>query len=336
MADDTLTINQVLFVSVVIVTWRRAEAIRACLDHLGKLDPLPDETLVVDASDDDLTAEVVESFPWARRLAFPGGAGHMTTARNAGLLEVSGDLIAFLDDDANVRDGWLEALRGVYANPAVSAAAGRTCDGIPGEEAKGLDEIGRVLPRGRLTGNFGASPDGVESIDHGIGANMSFRRPILAALGGFRDDFAGVGGLREDADMFLRVRAVGGRAVFVPDAVVDHVGAPHARGKRFGHRYTFCGYRNHALLIARNFGLGSATFRGWTSDAARDILMRTEASTRPRRLARVLVALAGLGWGIVISLGKARLGPTSPLRDDETGRRIREHLDVVTSDVARP
>ena len=199
-------------VSVIVVSWCRPMYVRSCLNHLIKVETPPSEVVVVDASPDDLTRAVVAEFPGVTWIPFPDGARHMTTSRNAGLRHVCGDVIAFLDDDCNVHPGWLTGLVDAYRDPAVSAVAGRTCNGTPGEELDGVDCIGRLLPSGQLTGNFGANPGKVVEIDHGIGANMSFRTDVLEQLGGFRDDFAGVGGIREDTDVFLRTKALGYRA----------------------------------------------------------------------------------------------------------------------------
>src|SRR5919197_1487850 len=114
-------------VSVVIVSWCRPEYVRACLAHLTKLTPRPDEVVVVDASLDGRTAAVVDEFRSVLRVPFAGGAGHLTTSRNVGLLSVSGDVIAFIDDDAFVRDSWLTGIVAAFADPGVGAVAGRTC-----------------------------------------------------------------------------------------------------------------------------------------------------------------------------------------------------------------
>jgi GT2 family glycosyltransferase len=288
------------------------------------LTPPPHEVVVVDASPDDSTAAVVRDFPGVLHVAFRGGAGHMTTARNVGLLHVDGDIVAFIDDDVNVRRGWLHGVVETFTDASVGAVAGRTCNGLPGEEVEGADTIGRLLPDGDLTGNFAADPGGVVEVDHGIGANMSFRRDVLAQLGGFRDDFAGVA-LREDTDIFLRLRALGYRTVFAPAAVVDHVGAPHVKGRRFDRRYMFWARRNHALLLARNFGLGSAAFRTWVVRELR----RTFAAPHPnplRRTARIAIGVAGIVTGLAVSVVKARWGPISPMRRDPFGNRIRVAL----------
>jgi GT2 family glycosyltransferase len=306
-------------VSVVVVTWRRPEHLRRCLASIAALPQLPHEVLVVDASEDDRTADVVRSFPFAERLAFPGGAGRMTTARNRGLAAATGDVVAFLDDDTEVHPGWLPEVAGRFAtDAALVAACGRTRNGAPGEEHEGRERVGLVLDDGRLTANFAVAADRPLSIHHGIGANMMFRRDALVAVRGFRDDFPGPA-LREDADAFLRLTCRGGKALFLPDAVVDHHGAPHVKARRFGYRYAFWATHNHALLLSRNFGLGSPIFRSWVVRAARDGLAQRgpRAATTPPR---IVAPLLGLAAGLVTSVRKARMRPLEP---DRLSRRLR-------------
>jgi GT2 family glycosyltransferase len=312
-------------VSVVIVSWRRPDYVRSCLEHLALLNSGVDEVFVIDASDDAQTRVVVAAFPWAQHVRFLRGAGHMTTSRNVGLLQATGDIVAFIDDDANVRTGWLRGLLDAFSDPVVGAVSGRTCNGLPGEESEGVEAIGQVLPNGELTGNFAADPGSLIEVSHGIGANMSFRREVLARLGGFRDDFRGTGGVREDTDIFLRVRALGYRVVFSPNAVVDHVAAAHVKGRRFDFRYMFWARHNHALLLARNFGLGSSEF---TTSAITEISRAAKASHSNifRRGARILMGFAGVLTGIAVSLWKARWAPSDPVRRDSTGESVRRHL----------
>jgi GT2 family glycosyltransferase len=303
-----------LGVSVVVITWRRPDHVRACLAALAMQQPSPVDTIVVDASEDDATADVVHASPGATYVRFPPGARRMTRSRNEGLRHCGGEIVAFLDDDAYPREGWLAALTRAFSRrPDAWAAVGRTCNGLPGEELAEPETIGKILADGTLTGNFAALVDGPIVVEHGIGANMAFRRNVLEELGGFRDDMLGVGGVREDADMFLRTRAHGGTVVFVPDAVVDHVGAAHAHGGRFDWRYAHYTYRNHTLLLARNLGMGSPVFLRHLRTAPHRIAGET-ARTPLRTLARIVFATAGLIRGIAISTVKARLGPSDPHR----------------------
>jgi GT2 family glycosyltransferase len=325
LTTDEVQRGELPKVSVVIVSWCRPEYVRACLAHLMNLTPKPDEVVVVDASADDRTAAVVNDFPSVLRVRFAGGAGHLTTSRNVGLLHVSGDVIAFIDDDAYVRDGWLTAILAAFVDRGVGAVAGRTCNGTPGEESEGIAEIGRILPSGDLTGYFAADPGATIEVDHGIGANMSFRREVLARLGGFRNDFLGVGALREDTDIFLRLRALGYRVVFAPAAAVDHVGAPHVRGRRFDFRYLFWARHNHALLLARNFGLASSEFRTWVATELGRVL-NARHPNRLRRAVRIALGVAAIAAGIAACLRKARWRASDPVRRDAVGEQIRAHL----------
>jgi GT2 family glycosyltransferase len=312
-------------VSVVIVSWRRPDYVRSCLESLRALSPGPEEIVVVDASSDDATRLVVAEFPGVEYVPFPRGAGHMTTSRNVGLLHVSGDIIAFLDDDTVAHDAWLEGVVSAFGDEAVGALAGRTCNGQPGESEEGVEDMGRLLPDGRLTGFFAADPGRVVEVAHGIGANMAFRSGVLGELGGFRDDFRGVGGVREDTDVFFRVGALGYRIVFSPDAAVDHLGAPHVRGRRFDFRYMFWARHNHALLLGRNFGLGSTYFRAWfRGELTRAI--RTHHGNPLRRVVRVPLAVSAIGAGVFSAALKGRWRSSNPRRSDDLGDRIRSHL----------
>jgi GT2 family glycosyltransferase len=315
-----------LTLSVILVTWRRAPFVERCLESLRTQERPVDDVVVVDASEGYGTRDVVQQFPGVKYVHFPGGAGHMTTARNEGLRHVRGDVIAFLDDDTRAHPQWSRRLLHRFADPDVDAVAGRTLNGIADEDRDGVDEIGRLYADGRLTGNFAADPGRVVEIDHGIGANMSFRREWLARLGGFRDIFPGTA-MREDTDVFLRLGALGGRAVFDPAPSVDHLPAPHVRGQRFDLRYAFYGERNHVQLLAVNRGLASTSVRAYLKNFAAG-LWRADAERRlASRVIRGAVRLAGALAGLFVS---ARCGAWRGLpheRQDETGTGIRRHLE---------
>ncbi len=233
----------------------------------------------------------------------------------------AGDIIAFIDDDVVVRPGWAQALAEVFADSAVAAVGGRTCNGIAGEEEYPLP-IGMLRLDGRLTEGFAADVADPVRIDHGIGANMSFRREVLAELGGFRDDYPGTA-LREDTDMFLRVRALGGVALFAPHVVVDHLPAPHVRGARFDTRYKLYSRRNHLVLLARDQGLRSPMLRRWVATEFRRVREATGIAGRSRR---VVVTTLGTGWGLVAALRDASWRPTPPRRAGAQAESLRRTL----------
>jgi GT2 family glycosyltransferase len=220
--------------SVCIVTYVRTAFLRRCLEALAASLTGDAEIVVVDASAADASDLVRDVSPAVVYVHDPSVAGWMTRARNVALRHARGDVISFLDDDVVVSDAWQAAVLDAFGDPSVDAVAGRTRNHQPGEETYDLP-VGRLLADGSLTEGFASCPPGILEVDHGIGANMSFRRSVLARLGGFRDDYPGTA-MREDTDVYLRIRRMGGRAVFSPHAVVDHLPAPHAKGRRFDTR----------------------------------------------------------------------------------------------------
>ncbi len=289
--------------TVIVVTLNRPDCVRQCLGCLLRQDPRPEQVIVVDASADDRTRRAVGEFDGVEYLRNDQGAGKMTTSRNIGLGRARGEIVAFVDDDAFAHDGWLAALVGPYADPAVGAVGGRAVNGQPGEAGAAADRVGRLWPDGSVTGHFAADPGRVLRVDHVIGCNMSYRRSVLQTLGGFRDDYPGVSGIREDTDMCLRVGRLGHHLLFHPAAVVTHVGAPQVRGRRFDARYAYFHARNHAMLMGRNFGPLSA--RACRSGVREVREMAAEAGKRFAVAAGHLVARAA-GLAVGAAVGAAR------------------------------
>ena len=243
-------------VSVVIATYRRPDVLRTCLEHIMEQSTAPGEVLVVDASPDEESEAVVAEFPLVRHVRNDEGMGTLPRSRQIGVAETTGDVIAFLDDDAFADPNWLVELAGSY-EAGVGGVGGQARNDQPGEDTEGVGQIGRFFADGNLTGFFAADPGEVIDVDHLIGCNMSFRRVSLEECGGIPAWPAGVSALREDLFVSLRVRDAGWRLVFNPRAGVRHIGAPQARGRRFDLRYDFNGNRNHVFVLVAHFGLRS-------------------------------------------------------------------------------
>lgn len=298
-------------IDVVVITFRRPEVVRTNLEHLARQTAKPAQILVVDSSPDELTERVVKNFPHVQFVNNPSGAGNMTSSRNEVLPRLRADVIAFLDDDAFPEAGYIAALQVFYARrPEASLGCCRTMNGVPGEAALGVDSIGRMLPNGTILGYFGADPGEDRPVDHGIGATMHMRRALLRELGGFREYYTGVSGVREDSDLFMRAADLGLQAWFVRDAVALHIGAPQAKGRRFDLRYRHWATRNHTILILANVGL--FTRRGLRCLATPVALVACEAGPIHKRAVRVAVVVAGLTRGMVVALRTFGIGPVPP------------------------
>lgn len=315
-------------VTVIIVTLNRADCVRRCLDCLRRQVPAPDELIVVDASDNDLTRDVVAATPGVLYLRNEHGFGRMTASRNIGIQSATGEVIAFVDDDAFVHPGWLAAMLETYLDPTVGAAGGRVLNQQPDEEKIGREQIGQLLPNGTLTGNFAADPGRVIEVEHVMGCNMSYRREVMARLGGFREDYPGISGVREDTDMCLRVKKLGWRILFNPRMIVDHLGAPQAVGKRFDVRYNYYTAHNHTVLLIRNYGLTARKFwnyLGWTGVQSVGNFVRRVGGA----LVNITLVLVGTILGIVSGLRLIGKTSSDPVRHDVEGQTIRNYLTAI-------
>lgn len=307
--------------SACVVTYERATHLARCLSALVQQASDILQVVVVDASRRAQRPDLGKSALQVTYIHAPDLAGWMTRSRNEALLHVEGDVIAFLDDDTVVHPGWARAIRRAFGETDAAALAGRTLNHQAGEE-RYERPIGRLLADGTLTDGFAADAPSRVEVDHGIGANMSFTRDVLAELGGFRDDYPGTA-LREDTDMFLRVKALGARVLYDPAVVVSHLPAPHVRGARFDTRYKLYGRRNHMVLLTRNRGMRSPEMRRWIAVQLRSV---GDASDVRGKVMRLGIVVLGLGWGTVAAL-KDGLGPIEdPRRYGPAAEKIRARL----------
>lgn len=311
-----------LSLSVVVVTYERPAFLERCLASLASEGESIDQVVVVDASARSAQEHALRTLPTTTYIHAPELAGHMTKSRNRGLHHVMGDVVSFIDDDVVVHRGWADAVRQAFEDEEIDALAGRTLNGIPGEDRPD-EPIGTLTTDGRLTAGFGAATDGRIPVTHGIGANMSFTRRVLQRLGGFRDDYPGTA-LREDTDIFLRIARLDGSVFYDPAAAVDHLPAPHVHGRRFDTRYKLYGRRNHMVLLARHSGATSPLLRRWVAGQYQDV---TKVSGLRRRAERFGVTTLGVAWGAVAVMRDAGVRPSPPERHDESGHAVRASLE---------
>jgi GT2 family glycosyltransferase len=170
------------------------------------------EIVVVEDDRSDPATERLAESHGARYLAL-GRARGLNAARNAAVENAAGDLLCFLDDDVAAWPDWLQAM--------LAAAAGH-----PGHEAFG----GPI--RARLEGTnlhaCGREPAPVTTLDLGPhdrdaelvwGANLAIRRTALERVGMFDAVRSGPG---DEEEWERRLRAAGGRILYVAAAGVDH------------------------------------------------------------------------------------------------------------------
>jgi GT2 family glycosyltransferase len=238
--------------SVVIITLNRPDCVQECLGNLANQIRIPEQVIVVDSSPDALTTLVCNNFKNVfgtfLYLRNETGIGRMTTSRNISLPHCRGEIISFIDDDAYAFPEWSTAVLETFDDESISAVAGH----VIGDMSDAELPIGVIDSDGNVIGNFGKFIDCPIEVEHAMGCNMSFRAVVLDELKGFRTDYPGISGIREDTDVFLRLKSLGLKIVFQPKASVRHIGAPQMKGRRFDLTYTYSAARNHSILLILN------------------------------------------------------------------------------------
>uniref|UniRef100_UPI0038993009 glycosyltransferase family 2 protein n=1 Tax=Amycolatopsis alkalitolerans TaxID=2547244 RepID=UPI0038993009 len=219
--------------TVVVVTWRGAGHITACLDALAAQDR-PHRTLVVDNASDDGTARLLAEHPSKPQVVrLPRNAGY-AGAMAAALSLVDTPLMAWLNDDAVPDPAWLGTLEDALGTAAAASARLDRPDGAP--QSVGV----------RLTADgYGADALG-EPVFGFCGGAALVRTGILRAVGGVPASFFCY---YEDTDTAWRLRLAGHEILAVPAARVTHRhGVSTQPGSPRFHRWN---ERNRLLMLLR-------------------------------------------------------------------------------------
>jgi glycosyltransferase involved in cell wall biosynthesis len=207
-------------ISVIICTRNRASSLARTLESLGTTavpDALEAELIVVDNGSMDDTRTIVEaaSIPnMTVRYTCESKVGQCA-ARNRGLLESTGDVIVFTDDDVCVPPDWLARL----CCPIIEGCADAVAGGI---------RIAPHLERPWLSGDLRAwlaCTDGNAAIDAGVlvGANMAFARRVLGKVPSFDTELGpGALGFGDDSLFSKQLLKAGYRIVDARDVEVEH------------------------------------------------------------------------------------------------------------------
>ncbi len=195
-------------VSVVVCSHNGARTITDCLDGLRRLRYRDFEAIVVDDGSTDSTAAIARRFG-ALVIETPNRG--LASARNTGMQAASGELVAYLDDDARPDPDWLTYLAAAFLEGDYAAVGGPN-----------LPPTGD----GRIADCVADAPGGPTHVllsdtiaEHVPGCNMAVRRACLQAIGGFDARFRIAG---DDVDLCWRLQQQGWRIGFSPAAMVWH------------------------------------------------------------------------------------------------------------------
>jgi len=249
-------------VSVVVCSYNGARTIGDCLDGLARLDYPDYEVIVVDDGSTDRAAVIARRYPVVVIQTHNQG---LALARNVGLKEATGEIVAYIDDDARPDPQWLRYLAATFMSTAHAGVGG------PNIAPPGDGPIAECVAR---------APGGPVHVllndreaEHIPGCNMAFRKSSLEAIGGFDPQFRTAG---DDVDVCWRLLARGWTLGFHPAALVWHhrrnslrtywrqqIGYGRAEAmleRKWPEKYNGPG---HVRWAGRIYGLGLTRLLGW-------------------------------------------------------------------------
>jgi len=296
-------------VVVCAYTFERLRWTADCLHAVAKQPEQPEVFVIVDHNE-PLRRELQARFPALRVMANEGVPG-LGAGRNTGVRHATGQLVAFIDDDALPGPGWLAALGSAFDDPRVVGAGGHAVPAWEGKRPAWFPE--------EYLWVVGCSYRGMPvngRIRNPIGCNMAFRRDVLVEVGGFGPTLGRLGnrpfGLEETELCVRLLRAQPGSLIaMVEGATVEH----HVPRSRQGPGYFLqrCFYEGAGKALLRELTDGAAlssersyALRTLPRALLRDGLDVVRLRAPHLRLARMAAvtgglaaAVAGYAWGRV-------------------------------------
>ncbi len=211
--------------SVIVPTYKRPKELINCLSFLEHQTRIPNEVITVIRDTDIETQNKLESFMRTSNLNIrksivknPG----VVPALKSGLNITNGEIICFIDDDAEASPNWIELIESYYSDKKIGGVGGSIIAYENGELLPiwNTNKVGKLQWFGRLIGNYCCIVKDIQYVDFLPGTNMSFRKSIIT---NFDENLKG-DSYNFEVDMGLSVREKGYNVIFDPRIKVQHNG----------------------------------------------------------------------------------------------------------------
>jgi cellulose synthase/poly-beta-1,6-N-acetylglucosamine synthase-like glycosyltransferase len=211
------------FVSVVVGIRNEERYIEECVESLLSLDYPQDsyEIIIVDGMSTDKTRDLLQKYPVRLLL---NKKKNVAAARNLGVENARGDLVAFTDGDCKVDSKWLKILVLEIKN----APDNVVCVGGPNLVFDTDPMFGRVVGYAQETflGSGGSAQSQNSTKKHYVSSlpncNAMYRKSAIQEIGFFDERFS----IGQDGDLNYRICKTGRKFLYIPEAQVLH----HRRG----------------------------------------------------------------------------------------------------------
>ena len=215
--------------SIIISTYNNAASLLRTLDSVAKQDYDKNEweCVVVNNNSTDDTAARVATFIEEHsdlniRLVEESQQG-LSFARNRGIAESKGQFVAFIDDDETINEGFVSAYIDIFHNHGAFVAAGKLKVCYDSKRPKWMSHYTEKMIANPF--DLGNSVITITRTITPTGGNMAFDREVFNLYGGFDTDLGRKGGELfggEENDIFARIRDLGERVFYTPNAIAYH------------------------------------------------------------------------------------------------------------------
>ena len=221
--QSTSSVPDNLAVAILILNWNGRSLLATCLPPLLNQSYTNYEVVVVDnGSTDDSVAFVREQFPQVQLIQNEENLG-FSLGINAGLRQISADVVVLLNNDVLVRPNWLaELIRPFHQDPQIGIVGCKLLfpDGT-------IQHLGAELtfPLAHSHHFHYQEPDSGQITDwqdvpYVTGASLAVRRNVLDSIGLLDEAFHPF--YYEEVDFCTRARDAGFRVIVEPRAVAVH------------------------------------------------------------------------------------------------------------------
>ena len=195
-------------ISVIVCTFNGRRTLWECLDGLLKLDYANNEVIVVNDGSTDGTENIAAQYGF--RLITTENRG-LAAARNTGTQAATGEIVAYIDDDAYPDPHWLMYLGATFMNT--------NHVGVGGPNISPLEDSAIAECVSHSPGNPVHILLSDTEAEHIPGCNMAFRKSALEAIGGFDTRFRIAG---DDVDVCWQLQQKGWTLGYHAGAMVWH------------------------------------------------------------------------------------------------------------------
>ncbi|MFL6449637.1 MAG: glycosyltransferase family 2 protein [Bryobacteraceae bacterium] len=245
-------------ITVILCTYNRGETLANALSSAAGLivpDSIDWDMLVIDNNSSDQTRDIVAEFsrryPARFRYVFESRQG-LCYARNTGVRQACGEIVAFMDDDVTVEPTWLQNLTSCLHDGDCVGAGGRILPDRMFSPPPWVPVHERYALAPLVMFDVGSEPG--QLTEPPWGANMAFRKEVFTKHGYFRNDLGRRGNCLlggEDTEFGRRLLEAGERLRYEPSAVVYHA----ISEKRLTKAYFLAWRFGRGRSLVREFGL---------------------------------------------------------------------------------